>query len=340
MEPLERVGTTLQHKEPDKVPIFLLMTIQGAEIANVSLQEYFDTPEIVAKSQMKLREKFDHDCYYPFFYAAKEYETFGGTALYKSFGPPESGVPLFKKPEDLISSEIPNGQATPLQPIIETQKNLFKEDGNRIPIFNAIMAPFSLPVMLFGFEKWIDTIVMEPDLARQVVEVLLPFSIDYSNVLLENGATALAYFNPVAAPHIVSRKQYHNLTLRADMEYYKSVKGPAVYAVAGGKCEQMLPDLVERVGVPGVIVSSRDDLSMIKSEYGNKTNLIGNLDNIAMTHWTKEEADQSVKKCIDDAAVGGGFIIADHHGDLPLEVQDDILLELVNSRDRWGQYSR
>jgi len=41
MTSLQRVLTTLEHKEPDRVPFFLLATMHGAKELGLSIKEYF-----------------------------------------------------------------------------------------------------------------------------------------------------------------------------------------------------------------------------------------------------------------------------------------------------------
>jgi uroporphyrinogen decarboxylase len=67
MTSLERVLTTLGQKEPDRVPYFLLLTMHGAKELNLSIEEYFSKAENVFEGQVRLREKYGHDCYYSFF---------------------------------------------------------------------------------------------------------------------------------------------------------------------------------------------------------------------------------------------------------------------------------
>jgi len=57
-----------------------------------------------------------------------------------------------------------------------------------------------------------------------------------------------------------------------------------------------------------------------------------------MIHWTLEQAELNVKRCISDAAKGGGYILTDHHGNLPINVPDKILRSLVKLRDKYGSY--
>ncbi|MHA1930305.1 MAG: uroporphyrinogen decarboxylase family protein [Candidatus Thorarchaeota archaeon] len=338
LKPIERVSTTLQLKEPDKVPVFLFFTIQGAGIKGMSIQEYYNTPEAVADAQIHLQNEYQHDCLYSFYYAGKEYEAFGGESRIQTHGPPESGKPVFTAAEDILSLELPSPSCKELEPIIHTQKLLFEKKGDELPIINAVIAPLSLPVMLLGFEKWIDTIVSDRELAKDVVEHLSEFTIGLSNYMFENGATALAYFNPLAAPHMMFQKDYEFISFPTCKKYFKSIKGAAVYAFAGGKCTDLLNLVVDDIGVPGVVISSSDDLGEVKKQVGSKTNLLGNLDNISMTHWTKEKTESEIIRCTKEAAAGGGYIITDHHGELPLGVDSKTLHGIIAARDRWGTY--
>ena len=78
---MQRVLTTLSHQEPDRVPLFLLLTMHGAAELGLSIGDYFSSAEHVARGQLRLLEKFGHDCLYPFFYAAIETEAFGGDVV-------------------------------------------------------------------------------------------------------------------------------------------------------------------------------------------------------------------------------------------------------------------
>ena len=82
MTPMQRVLTALSHKEPDRVPLFLLTTMHGAKELGMSIKEYFSDAENVARGQIILQKKYRSDCYYPFFYAPIEIEACGGEVIY------------------------------------------------------------------------------------------------------------------------------------------------------------------------------------------------------------------------------------------------------------------
>jgi uroporphyrinogen decarboxylase len=293
-------------------------------------------PENVARAQEILRAKFGHDCLYPFYFAATECEAFGGTHDVNLHGPPQAGTPPFGKIEDLLSHELPEPSEILGNPLRATEI-LAEAWGTEVPVVNTVLAPLSLAPLLFGMDNWINTIVTAPDSAREVVEYLMPYSVTYSNELFDRGATALAYFNPFISPLILTFQEYEHLSFDLDKEYFQKIKGPAILSLAGSRIGPILPFIAE-IGAAGFLVSANDDLHKIKVEWGEKLNLLGNLNNVAMEGWTPENADAAVQKCCESAASGGGYILSDHDGDLPEFVSDDVLYQIKASVDHWGNY--
>ena len=152
MTSLQRVLTTLGHQEPDRVPLFLLLTMHGAKELGMPIREYFSRPENVVEGQLRMRAKYRNDCIYNFFYAALELEAFGGETLFIEDGPPNAGAPIIGQPEDILNLEIPRiDECACLQKVLETHRQLNARVGNDAPIIGVVMSPFSLPVMQMGF---------------------------------------------------------------------------------------------------------------------------------------------------------------------------------------------
>ncbi len=51
-----------------------------------------------------------------------------------------------------------------------------------------------------------------------------------------------------------------------------------------------------------------------------------------------EEAEQAVKDLAQKAGSGGGLILSDNHGEIPLQVKEDTLLAISEAVNRWGRY--
>ena len=114
MTPMERVTTALGHREPDRVPLFLLNNLHGARESGLSPREYFSDPIRVARTQVALQKRHQHDCLSAFFYAAIEVEALGGEVCFVEEGPPNAGTPLLRDPEDIERLEGPNANTNPV----------------------------------------------------------------------------------------------------------------------------------------------------------------------------------------------------------------------------------
>jgi uroporphyrinogen decarboxylase len=164
MNSLERVLTTLSHKEPDRVPWFNLATMHGAKELNMSIEQYFSKSDNVIRGQEILHKKYGGDCLYPFYYASIETRAWGGEVIFHDNGPPISGRPLVDSIDDIVSLEPPTPQDDiHLKKVLETEKMLSERYGDTIPIIGVAISPFSIPVMQLGFSRYLDVIFEHED---------------------------------------------------------------------------------------------------------------------------------------------------------------------------------
>ncbi len=207
--PLSRVLKALGQEEPDRVPLFLLLSITGAKFAATSIEEYFTDGERVAEYQLRMQERYGHDCLYAFYYASAEVEAFGGSTQFFPDGPPNAGSPPIRSPRDIDNLTIPVPQECPvLRRILETQRILKAEAGERLPIIGVAISPFSIPVMQMGFEPYLNLMYEDPDRFERLMAINEAFCVAWANAQLEAGATAICYFDPVSSTTIIPREHY------------------------------------------------------------------------------------------------------------------------------------
>ncbi len=336
---LDRVLTTLSFKEPDRVPFFLLLTMHGAKELGLSIQDYFSKAENVAKGQLQMREKYGHDCLYPFFYAPIEVEAFGAEVIFVEDGPPNSGTPLIQNPEEILTLELPNiGHSKCLLKVLKAISLIKEEVGDEAPIIGVAMSPYSLPVMQMGFERYIEIIYERPDLFSRLMEINRHFCISWSNAQLKAGATAICYFDPVSSSGITPPELYLKTGFQVAKETLSQIQGPTATHFASERCLPIVKD-VARTGTAIVGVSVIEDLAQLKKtcKESNLT-VLGNLNGIEMRRWTSETTENIVKETIAKAGPGGGFILSDNHGEIPWQVPDEVLLTISESVHRWGRY--
>ncbi|MDX1294648.1 MAG: uroporphyrinogen decarboxylase family protein [Sulfurimonadaceae bacterium] len=337
MTSLERVLTAIGQQEGDRVPYFLLLTMHGAKELGMSIEEYFSKAENVCKGQVKLREKYGHDCYYSFFYAPVEVEAFGGEVVYSEDGPPNSGTPVVTR-DNISSLTAPDVTTSkPLQKVFEATRMLKEQAGDEVPIIGVVMSPFSLPVMQMGFENYLDLIYNEREKFEQLMKVNEEFCVNWANAQLEAGATAICYFDPVSSTTIIPRDLYLETGYEVAKRTIGQIKGPTATHFASGKMLPIMGD-VAQTGTAVVGVSTFEDLTELKTAADKKLTLLGNLNAIEMRRWSPEETEAYVKEAIRKGAKGGGFILAENHGEIPFQIEEETLLAIRDAVQKWGQY--
>ena len=338
MTSLQRVLTSISHHEPDRVPFFLFLTMHGAKELDMSIKDYFSRGENVAAGQLRMREKYGHDCLYNFFYAPLEIEVWGGKVTYCEDGPPNSGVPFISSTEDIRHLDTPDIMNSPcLEKVLHSANILKEEAGDEVPVIGVVMSPFSLPVMQMGFARYIELIYEQPDLFDRLMAINEEFCVSWANAQLDAGTTAICYFDPVSSSTIIPRDLYLKTGFEIAKRTLPRIKGPTATHLASGRCLPVVDDIAE-TGTAMIGISRDEDLSCLKDACKGKLTLLGNLNGIEMRRWTKEQAESEVKSIISQAGRGGGLIIADNHGEIPYQVSEEILLTVADAVRKWGAY--
>jgi len=339
MTPMERVLTAMDHKEPDRVPFFLLLTTHGAREMNMSIKDYFSNGQTVAEAQLRMREKYRHDCLLAFFHAPVEIGAWGGEVVYSDSGPPNSGRPFIDNPAEQVPRLKPPDikSAAGLGEVLETTRILAEKAAGDIPVMGVVVSPFSLPVMQMGFSAYIELLCREPSLFWDLMAVNEAFCVEWANAQLAEGATAICYFDPVASPTIIPRSLYLETGHIVARRTIGRINGPTATHLASGATLQVADDIAQ-TGTGGIGVSAGEDLEALKRICKGKLTVIGNLNGLEMARWSREEAFSAVRHAIAQAGPGGGFILADNHGEIPWHVPEAVLSAVSEAVHRHGCY--
>jgi len=338
MNSMERVMTAFAYKEPDRVPLFLNLTITGAKELGMSIKDYYSNADNVVRGQLLMKNKFNNDMVTSFMYSAAEIEAWDGEVVFYEDGPPNSGEPFIKEFKDIYKMGIPDINSTDcLIKGLEIIKKLKEQVKEEIPIIGAVTSPFSLPVMQMGFEKYLELLYFRKNEFIQLMKINAEFCVAWANAQLEAGATAISYADPLASPSIVERDTYISTGFEVAKRTIARIKGPVATNLASGIASPVIKDLVE-TGTKAVTVSIKDNVFDAKSIANNKVAIIGNLNAIDMVNWDREKTRTEVKKLIRQAAPGGGFVLSDNHGEIPWQVSEKVLLEIAETVKEYGTY--
>jgi uroporphyrinogen decarboxylase len=337
MTSAERVGAALGHREADRVPFLLFVTLHGARELGLTIRDYFARGEPVAEAQLRMQARYRHDCLYAFFYAAIELEAWGGETIYREDGPPNAGGPIVSRAEDIASLTPPRVEdARGLHRVLEAIA-ILKARSHDIPIIGVVMSPFSLPVMQLGFDRYLEVMHERPDLMAQLLHVNEEFCVAWGNAQLRAGASALCFFDPCSSPTITAPALARRFGFPVATRTLARFHGPAVTHTASGRGLPIVEDL-RATGTAAVGVGPLEDLRELKAACRGRLALFGNLNGIEMRRWDAPRSEAVVKEALAQAAPGGGFLLADGHGELPLQVPEDVLDAVSAAVQRWGTY--
>lgn len=338
MTSAERFLTTVQQREADRVPFILPVMLHGARLMGLSLEAYFDDAEAVAESQVRLQQRYGHDAIVSLYFAAMEHEAWGGSVRFFEDGPPNAGAPLVRSVEQIPSLRAPEiGECPRLQKMLQSIRLMRRALGESVPIIGAIVAPNSVPVMQLGFEAYLHVLLERRDLYDALMAINEPFAVAWANAQVEAGASVVVYFDPISSPTVMPRGLFQQTGLPLAKRVFSQVRAPMGVGLASGRALPIIPDLIE-AGAAAVGVSCDDDLAACKRAAAGRITVMGNLNGIAMRRWTHHEVEAEVRRAIDAAAAGGGFVLSEHHGEVPLQVSDDTLLAIAEAAQRWGRY--
>ena len=337
MTSMDRVVKTLGHQEPDRVPVFLLFTMQGATELGMSIEDYFSSAENVIEGQKILHKKFDGDCLNPFFYACSETEAWGGDVIFIDDGPPNAGAPIIRSVEDIDDIIPPDMDHPVLQKGLQAIEGLVDYAEGQTPVLGTVLSPFSVPVMQMGFEPYINLMFEDEDAFWRLMRKNEDFCVKWGNEQAKAGVTALAYFDPLSSVTMTSPEQFRRSGKMIAKRVISRLDAPAASHMASGRCLPIIDDLVD-TGTGAVGVSSKEDLRELKDACRGRLSIIGNLNGIEMRRWSEEQARQKVKDCIAKAGEGGGFILSDNHGEIPLQVPYNVIQAIRDAVDEWGVY--
>jgi|APLak6261675434_1056106.scaffolds.fasta_scaffold00209_3 uroporphyrinogen decarboxylase len=347
MNSLERTVAALSHREGDRPPVFLLFTMHGAKVLGLSLREYFSSAEHVIEGQWRLRQQFGHDCLYAFHYASLELEAWGCGSSFIDEGPPNLGDLLIHRVAELDDLEAPRLDHPSLRRVLRVIEGLHARARGEAPVVGVVLSPYSVPVMQLGFGPWLELLhearVQPGGQADRRVRRLLALNEDFAArwgaAQLAAGATALVYFDPLFSPTMTSDDLALPLALPMAQRFVQQFAAPVGLHFASGRVQGRWSAALS-TGAAVLSVSAEDDLAALKATCHGRAALLGNLNGVQMPHWSARDAHQAASRALTLGAEGGGFVLADNHGELPFHVGDEVLHAVVRAADDWAAARR
>ena len=366
----ERYLTAIQHKEPDMVPVDCYLDpihverIVGKKARDVTffagkdpatVKE--DMNDIMMENQKLINEAhrklgldslfvFDYHVYpkghKPRFLDSNTYIDHFGTVyrVREDVNVTYWVDGIIKTPEDLDNFDFP----TPEEFNYETVELTVDEAGDEYPVLAwCHVAEMYSYLSVGGIDKLVHAIYRDPDFARRLIERIATANLGRIEEIMKRGVDVIGLSDDLAdtkgpffSPKILREYFYPYLERAVKMAHQKGI---FVMKHSDGNLYPILDDLVS-LGIDGLhpIEPGAMDLVDVKNRYGDRLYLRGNVDCMYVLP-TGSEGDvrREVRRCVDAAAKGGGFVLSDSNS-MHANVKTENIWTMVDEARRYGVY--
>jgi len=245
-----------------------------------------------------------------------------------------------KSPEDLDKWEPPDPDEIDYSIVDLT----VEEAGDEYPVMAWVHGSMMFPyLMRGGIDKLVYDIYRQPDFAKKLIKKVADVNLEITKHILDRGVDVVAESDDIAdsrttffSPKIF-REFFFPYLKRLIDECHR--RGLPYMKHSDGNLYPILDDLVS-LGVDGLhpIEPNVMDLADVKQRYGDKLFLRGNVDcTHVLPYGTEEDVRKDVRRCIDAAAQGGGFILADSNS-MHSNVKTENILIMIDEGRKYGKY--
>lgn len=315
----ERVWAAIRHEESDRVPKGELY-IQP-QIANKLLGEEYPLDYQHFERDCKVRELLHMDLVNVGDWPEWEIEKMedGKKVLQSVYGQTflegEESKRLLKPPVDI--EDAADYQEPDINKVTGNLVARYAAETDFF-VFAQVGGPISMLNEMYPMEDYMVNCITYPEETHILSEKVIAFEIKKAKLFLDKGADAILIADDMAfntgvflPPYVMEENVYP--FYKQMIQEIKAYKNVPVFLHSDGNLNSVMDDLVECGfdGIQSIQPSAGMDIRSIKEKYGDRLCLWGNIDlDYIMCFGTEEEVRADVRKTIEAAGTGGGFILS------------------------------
>lgn len=365
MESKERVKVALEHREPDRVPLYITFNPQVAEKMAAYLGMPFQKADAYLSNRISYTEmlvRLGNDCVgisycvpgdqptrqmpdgtlqdeWGFIYRITK-NPFGQYS--EIIGRPLSHV---ENSKDLANYSFPDVDAPGRFDLAREMATKYGPTHFVVGVVECTI--FEYCWNLVGLEKFLVDLREEADYVQPLMDEVMNFNIEVGKRLIDIGAEMIWTGDDFGTQQglLISpslwRKHFKPRMKKVFEEYKKA--NPDVYIAyhSCGSVAALIDDLIEiglQVLNPIQPFAADMEPARLKSKYGDRLSFFGGIDQQhVLPKGSPEDVEQEVRTRIRELAPGGGYILAPAH-DIQPDTPLDNILALFKSARKWGTY--
>lgn len=332
MKPIERVFNRLQGISTDRVPFAPLTPLYGARLISAPLNQYYSDATLYFKGQQAVVDTIEPDILFSPFALTMEAEAFGSKLAYFEKNPPNLKIPAITTYSEIIKLKAPDIEKNPqLLYMQESTRLLVDLYKGQIPVAAIVSSPTELPALIMGIENWIDTLLFHPEEAMLMIELTMDYFVQFSNRMLDLGASCIFTPASFSNPTIITRKIAKDILVPELHKAYTRVNGPIVFHHGGARLLPFLEILNELPNVVGFVLDPRDSFDEARLIIGNGLAIMGNLNGPLLLKATPKTIEQWVLKLLDNRKDDAKYIMTTSNADIPYDTPIENIQTIVRT---------
>jgi uroporphyrinogen decarboxylase len=340
----DRIRSAIGLVESDRVPVMPQITYACGKIVRLKFSEALTNPEKMAKALIAGYREIGYDGIYAGWESSFNLMA---EAMGCRMRIPEDGVPsiednIVKQASDVDKVKIPDPTRDGRLPIHLKATRIIREAINKsAPIFSYVPGPLTLSGILRKTDALMMDLIKNAKLVHDLNRLSLEASKAYSLAKIDSGADIIVAGDPTSSTTVISPKMFEQFALPYLKELFNCVsKGGAVPSLH--ICGQTTPILEKMVETGAKILELDYEVGLreAKSRVGSRVCIQGNVNPTgALLRGTAADVLSESKKCISDAAAGGGYILSTGC-EVPYEAKIANVKALVKAAKDFGRYDK
>ena len=229
---------------------------------------------------------------------------------------------------------------------LEPLRRVIKINKANLAVVCGVHDAFEIPSMMRGVENFLLDFYKNPSFAKRIIETNIKYNIELAKAMIDLGADAIISGDDYAYKKgpMMSPKHFEEFVAPFLKEIVDVVhrKGIPFIKHTDGYLWPILDDIVN-TGIDAlhpIEPQAKMSLREVRNKYRENLCLIGNVDVAhVLPLGTVEETVKEVKRCIEEAAGGGGYILSSSNS-----IHDAVKAEnfeaMIRTARKYGKYLR
>ncbi|MDD4377807.1 MAG: uroporphyrinogen decarboxylase family protein [Eubacteriales bacterium] len=347
MNSLERVTLALNHKEPDRVPVYPLINSVSMQTMGINYEEWSKDPKKCAECIIKTTDEIGVDVMCTLVDLSVEAADWGQKVVYSPVNAahPDMDDRLIKTADDYDIIEVINPRETPrMSEHIELARLLYEARGQEKPLVGFIFGPLGVLSMMRGQEQMFYDMIKCPEKMNKALENITETLKQFAIALIEAGCHAIMFDTLYSSKTILSPKMWDKVEGPLVEELANTVREHGAMVMVHNCGEGLY--MKEQIKRMQPIAFSLDHfppdcstMEEMKEKYGDQTTFIGMIEPGWLLAATEEQVREECRRQIDACKKDGGFILATGC-EYPSALNFDMAKVMVEEADTYGRYDK